>query len=232
MITEKHFDNADRAAVWLAEQVAGRLQSAIDARGAASLVVPGGRSPVAMFQALSRQPLDWSRVGVTLTDERWVETSSPDSNENLIRTHLLTGEAAKARFVPLKTSATLASDALAERGDALEAMPHPFDVVVLGMGEDGHFASLFPDALGLEAALDPKGTALLADIDPPAAPYERLSLTLAALLDSRWIVLPILGETKRCVYAESVNGVSPLVRPIAALLQQNRVPLQVCLIDP
>ncbi len=231
MITEKHFDGSAQAAAWLAEQIAGRLQSAIDVRGSASLVLPGGKSPIPMLKALSRQPLDWSRIGVTLTDERWVETSSPDSNENLIRTHLLTGEAAKARFVPLKTTATLAGDALAERSDALEALPHPFDVVVLGMGEDGHFASLFPDALGLEEALDPKGTALLADIDPPAAPYDRLSLTLTAVLDARWIVLPIHGETKRCVYAEAVNDVSPLVRPIAAIFQQNRVPVQVCLID-
>ena len=231
MISEKHFDHADQAAHWLAEQIAGRLQSAIDARGAASLVLSGGRSPIPLLKALGHQPLDWARIGVTLTDERWVETSSADSNENLLRTHLLIGEAAKARFIPFKTSATLAGDALAERADAIAAMPHPFDVVVLGMGEDGHFASLFPDALGLEQALDPKGSALLADIDPPAAAYDRLSLTLSAILDSRWIVLPIHGETKRCVYAEAVNGASPLVRPIAAVFQQNRVPIQVCLID-
>jgi 6-phosphogluconolactonase len=228
---EKRFSDDGKAAPWLAEHIAGRLQRAIDARSRASLVLPGGRSPAAFLRELAKLPLDWSRIWITLTDERWVDTTSDDSNERLLREHLLSGLASQAHFIPLKTSATLPGDALTDRGDALAAMPHPFDVVVIGMGEDGHIASLFPEALGLAEALHPEGAALLAAVDPPVAAYERITLTLAAMLDSHWILLPIKGETKLHAYAEAMAGASPLQRPVAALLRQNRVPVQVCLVE-
>lgn len=231
MLAERSFTDAGAAADWLAADVAGRLRDAIASRGCASLVVSGGRSPVTLFHRLRECALDWSRVWVTLADERWVDPTAEDSNDRLIREHLLTGNAAPAHFVPLKSPAPQPLDALAERSQALAAMPHPFDVVLLGMGEDGHTASLFPGADGLADALDPSSPALLAAIEPPHASHPRITLTLAALLDARWIAVQLQGEAKRCVYKRARNNSSPAQYPIGAVLNQRRVPVVVCLID-
>ncbi|HMN14023.1 MAG TPA: 6-phosphogluconolactonase, partial [Bellilinea sp.] len=142
---------------------------------------------------------------------------------------LLQGKAAAALFVPLWNGAATPTEAIAERTTALAALPRPIDALVLGMGEDGHTASLFPGAAGLAAALDPNSTALLAAIDPPAAPHPRLSLTLAALLDSRRIHLPIGGAAKQAVYRRARASGNSAQWPIAAVLRQARVPVRVYL---
>ena len=131
--------------------VAELLRQGIAERNVASLAVSGGRSPIAFFDQLSRQILPWEKVSITLVDERWVPTSSEESNEHLVRQHLLRNAAASAQFVPLKTAATSPQLALAERETAINKMPWPLDAIVLGMGEDGHTASLFPGAENLSA---------------------------------------------------------------------------------
>jgi 6-phosphogluconolactonase len=235
VLSERHFADAAEAAHWLASEVVTRLRSAIAMRGAASLVVSGGRSPVGLFQELRRRQLDWRKVWITLADERWVDASSSDSNERLVHEYLLVGHARDARFVPLKNAAPTPAEGLAESAAALGAMPRPFDVVLLGMGEDGHTASLFPGAAGLAAALDPHGTAPLAAIDPPAAAHPRITLTLPALLDAQLICLQIQGEAKRRVYerAKSLpqDGGEVAQLPIAAVLRQTQTPVLVCTID-
>ncbi|MBL6752354.1 MAG: 6-phosphogluconolactonase [Nevskia sp.] len=226
---ERRFGDAAAAAAALAADVAGALQAGIDARGSAGLALSGGRSPVAFLQALSARPLPWPQVFVTLVDERWVEPASPDSNEHLLRSHLLRGPAAAARFVPLKTAHADPGQAIADRTQALAAMPHPLDVVVLGMGEDGHTASLFAGAPGIDAALDPHGSAALAAIVPPLAWHPRLSFTLAALLDARRIVLQIEGAAKLAVYARARRGADPAL-PISLVLANATVPVTVYLV--
>lgn len=228
-IEEHRYTDSATAASALAVMVADRLREGIAARGVASLVVSGGKSPVPFFQALRVQPLDWSKVFVTLADERWVAPDSPDSNERLLREHLLREAAGAAQFLPLKTTAITAAEALAERGAALAALPRPFDAVVLGMGEDGHTASLFPGMPGLAAALEPSGsTPLIAGV-APVAPHERISLTLSALLDSRAIFLPLQGATKLAVYAAARADGSGTRYPIGAALAQGRTPVSVLL---
>lgn len=228
-IREHDAGDAEALAATVAARVAELLRAAIAARGSARLALSGGRSPVAMFTRLAQAELDWSQVGITLVDERWVPTDHADSNERLLRDHLLVGPVAQARFVGLKTAAATAADALIERERCLRAQLLPFDVVVLGMGEDGHTASLFPGAAGLAAALAANGEAVLAAIDPPAAPHARISLTLAALLASRQLLLPIAGAAKHAVYRRACAGAAPLELPIAAVLQQARVPVDVYL---
>ena len=204
-----------------AAAVAEALRAAIGARGAATLVVSGGRSPEPVFARLSREDLPWEAVWVTLADERWVPTDSEDSNERLVRRALLDGNAAGARFLGLKTAAATPEVAVADREAALARLPRPFDLVLLGMGEDGHTASLFPDAAETETALDPAGTSLCAAVRPLSAPHPRLSLTLPALLASRRIVLLISGAAKWQVYdrASRPGPVSEL--PIRAVLRQD-----------
>ncbi len=228
-VQERLFASPAQAAQAQADAIATALAAALDMRQRASLVVSGGRSPIGFFQCLRDAALDWSRVWITLADERWVPDSDPDSNGGLVRRHLLQGAAAAAHFVPLWNGAATAAAAIAERTAALATLSRPFDAVVLGMGEDGHTASLFPGAAGLAAALDPAGTALLAAIDPPVAPHPRLSLTVSALLGSRQIHLPLAGAAKRAVYTRAMAECDPLHLPVAAALCQSIVPVTVYL---
>ena len=152
-------DDVPGLAAALAAHVADALRAAIEARGAASLVVSGGSTPAPMFDALSNEALDWSRVGVTLADERAVPVDDEASNERMVRARLLTNAAAEARFAGLYRA-----DGDLERVAAgLDALTRPFDVLLLGMGTDGHTASLFPDAPELEACAEREPGAVMAD---------------------------------------------------------------------
>lgn len=228
-LTEHRFTSSEAATEALAEAILARLRGAIAERGIASLIVSGGKSPVPLFARLRGADLDWSRVWITLADERWVEPTSPDANERLLREHLLRDAAAAARFVPLKSAFDAVADGLAASRAALSAIPRPFDVVVLGMGEDGHTASLFPGADGVAEALAPDNPAPLAAITPLTAPHPRITLTLAALLDARCLMLPLSGATKLAVYRQARNTPDPLRWPISAVLSQQRTPVDVWL---
>ena len=184
------------AAALLAQQVAAALRSAVRERATASLLVPGGRTPVPFFHQLRRQEVPWSQVVVSLTDERWVVPEHAASNARLVRAELLAGAAASARFVPLHNRATSATEGAAEGWRGIAAMPQPFDAVVLGMGEDGHFASLFPGSTDLAAALDVNAAPACVPMRAPSPPFDRLSLNLAALARARHLYLFITGSRK------------------------------------
>ena len=230
-VVERRFGDAAASAEALAQDIAAALREGLRNRARASLVLSGGRSPLPFLHALARQPLEWLHVYLTLVDERWVDAGSPDSNELLLRQHLLSGPAADAHFVPLKTADPTPEQAVPERSRALADLPRPFDAVVLGMGEDGHTASLFPGAAATAAALDPQGQAVLTAVQPLTAPHPRLSFTLAGLLDARGIYLQIQGDAKRRVYEQARSDAAASSLPIAAVLRQTRVPVYVYLID-
>jgi len=223
----QRFSTPQALAEALAGRIAAELSRAIEARGKASLVVSGGRTPLALFEQLRQQPLPWSAVWITLADERWVPPDSPDSNEGLVRQGLLQGPASEAHFVGLWNPAPTPEAGQAACAKALEALPRPFEVVVLGMGDDGHTASLFPKAPQLAAALDLEGQALCLPIDPVTAPHPRMTLTLPALLASRWIVLHLVGETKWQVYQQASTPGPVNELPVRAVLQQTKVPIDV-----
>lgn len=225
-VREHIFEDGVALARDLALAVAEQLRAALAARGRASLVVSGGRSPIPFFHALSTQLLDWSNVWVTLADERWVAPSSPDSNERLVLENLLIGTAAAAHWVPLRSSAASAAQALAERSAAIAGMPRPFDCVVLGMGDDGHTASLFPGSTALQTD-ESESLAAVATPDPPNVQQPRITMTLSTLLASRQIFLPLVGDSKWRVYHRALDGAAPLELPIAAILGQRVVPVDV-----
>jgi 6-phosphogluconolactonase len=226
-VHEHRFPDSLALAHALSGEIKVDLEEAIAARGAASLVVSGGRTPVRLFEQLRTEPLDWSRVWVTLADERWVDTSDPASNEKLVRDTLLTGAAAAAHFVGLKNPAPTPEAGADWATRALGRVPRPFDVVLLGMGEDGHTASLFPGSLALGKALDRAAPAGCIALNSLTAPHARLSLNLAALLDSRRIILHIEGESKWQVYqrAKAAGAVAEL--PVRSVLHQKEVPIDV-----
>lgn len=223
----KEFNDPSSLAASLAATVAELLRTGIRKRGGASLAVSGGSTPVPFFAALSEQELDWQQVTITLADERWVDPAETDSNEHLVRRHLLQNRAAAARFVGLKTAAPTAVQGEKECEARLAPVPRPFDVLVLGMGNDGHTASLFPQAERLGEALSPDSGQLCLAITPPAAPHERMTLTLPALLHSRQIILHIVGPEKRAVYEQAMADGPVASMPIRAVLKQESTPVAV-----
>ena len=221
--------------VRLAQDIAQRLAAAIQARGLAVLSLSGGKSPVALFEALRVIDIDWSRVRITLVDERCVPCSHPDSNALLVQTHLLQDLAAKAQLVFMVTSATEPLGAPTEQaraaGMALSSAGIA-DVLVLGMGADGHTASLFPEAPNLADALDMGNTqtcVAMALKNPPAnAPYARITQTLAQILSARHIVLPLTGTDKFNTLQQAWNQATPAL-PISFVLQQTHTPVAIWL---
>ena len=221
--------DADRAqqAANLAAAIAAQLADGLNRRALASLVVSGGSTPYPMYEQLAQHKLDWSRVQITLADERWVALDHADSNERQVRAALLRDGAAAARFIGLKNDASRPADGAAAAWAALEAMPRPFDAVVLGMGEDGHVASLFPGGPELAAGLDAQARPACIAVQPLAGGHARLSLNLAALLQSRRIFVQMIGALKWRVYEKARAAGPAQDMPIRAILRQNTVPVAV-----
>ena len=215
-------DFPDRATLAdaLAADAAALLQAGITERGAALLIVSGGTTPLAFFDALSRRALDWSRVVITLADERRVSDDNPRSNAGLVRRALLQNAAAGARFVPLADSHLSAEQELAAASARIAALPLPADLVVLGMGADGHTASWFPDAVGLAEAIDPAARALVAPIEAPGAGEPRLTLTGRVILRARKLALHIEGVEKLRVLEEALKAGPVAGMPVRAALRE------------
>jgi 6-phosphogluconolactonase len=224
-ITESRFDRADELILALANFIENELKQAVADRGSASLVVSGGNTPRPLLETLSQRSLPWDKITITLADERWVELSSDASNEAMIRKTLLQGPAAEATFIPLKNSAETAAEGQEMCQETFVNMTEPFDLVILGMGDDGHTASLFPGVSG--SALDDSSVALCESIIPPEAPHERMTLTARALLNSRKLILHIVGDSKWQVYQNALSAGTADQMPIRIALHQDRVPVDV-----
>jgi 6-phosphogluconolactonase len=223
----KRFENANALASRVASDIAARLTHAVTARGRAGLLLSGGHSPAALLAQLRTRALEWGSVSVGLVDERWVEPNDSASNERFVRETLMRDAAAAARFFGLKNSAQSPDLGAAEAWNASKRISRPVDVTVLGMGDDGHVASLFPGSPNLTSALDPEASAACIGMLSPSAPRARLSLNLRALLDSRSIFLLILGEAKLRTYGAAC-GPGPIEdMPVRAVLRQQQVPVEV-----
>jgi 6-phosphogluconolactonase len=191
------FPSREAAFEAAASALVSAITAGLTARGAASLALAGGSTPVLVYRKLSQADLEWSKVTVTLTDERKVAPDHADSNERMLRQTLLIGPAAQAAFAPLDAIAPLL----------------PFDGVLLGMGEDGHFASLFPGSSALGAGLTGDAPTIEVPIGEPAPVQPRCSLTLKALAGAGSIILLVTGAAKRAVL-DDVDGL-----PVAALIE-------------
>ena len=220
----RDFRDREQLAAALADAVAANLKAGAATRGAASLAVSGGSTPARFFRALSeRADVPWDKVTVTLVDERWVDESSERSNGRLVRANLLTGRAAAAAFVPLYQGGSV-PDARAA-GLAQGQVPQPFDVVVLGMGNDGHTASFFPGGDMLAEALTGAGPVVA--IRAPGAGEPRVTLTLRVLLAARALYLHIEGEEK-VETLRRAEGEGPVEdMPVRAILRQTETPLTI-----
>ena len=207
----------------LAQDIAQRLETAIHARGFAVLSVSGGKSPIGLFEALRVINLDWSRVRITLVDERCVPDTHPDSNAWLVRNHLLKDSAAAAQFIPMASNVERVSNA----AQALKAA-ETTDVLILGMGPDGHTASLFSTDPNLINALDMNNTQACVVANPKPlpvnAPYPRITQTLAQILSARHIALPVTGTDKLQTLQQAQNAITPNL-PVSYVLHQTQTPV-------
>ena len=222
----KQFENTSVLDNSLSADVSERLANAIANHGKATLILSGGRTPMGFFHQLSQQALDWSKVTVTLADERWVDTNHQDSNEKLVRENLLINQAQYAKFLSLKNSSETAVEGEAELEEQLSGYGQ-FTVVILGMGDDGHTASLFPGATALAAGLDMDSGRSCIAVTPTAAPYERISLTLPRLLNTECLIIHISGDNKQKVLSQAQAGNNVEELPIRSVIQQSQVPVTV-----
>jgi 6-phosphogluconolactonase len=224
---EHRFADAPAMADALCAAVLARLTAALAARGRASLIVSGGKTPLALFERLAAMRIDWSSVHIALADERWVPLDDPASNDRFVREHLLQGPASAAHFVSMKNAAPSAALGAGAAWSAYVSLARPLDCVLLGMGDDGHTASLFPANSNLAAALDASSSPGCVAMRAPVEPHERLSLNLAALIDAREVLLSSTGEAKWQVYQSALRHGSVLNLPIRAVLRQQKAPVGV-----
>ena len=224
-INERVFADAEVLAQALALDVANALRAGITARGEALIALSGGTTPHRFLELLAQQTLDWARTTVTLADERWVPPQDPRSNERLLRETLLRDKAAEARFVPLYAAAASPQEGYATIAANVAKLHFPFDAVVLGMGTDGHCASLFADGDRIDDALRPDAIARVMPMRAPSAAEPRMTLTLAALVNTRALYLQFEGAEKGDVFAriQRDEGQGHAQAPIRTVLQHSPV---------
>jgi 6-phosphogluconolactonase len=203
--TERKFKSAPKLAEALAADVAGWLAAAISVHDFAVLAVSGGSTPKLFFTVLSKLRLDWSKVQITLVDERQVDETSPRSNARLVKEVLLQNEAAFAQFVPLYQNPNAANLSR-------------FTVAILGMGNDGHTASFFPSGDHLSEALDISQSHSIIEMKAEGAGEPRLTFTLPRLLAAKHLCLHIQGDDKMAVLEKALAGQDQNEMPVRAVL--------------
>lgn len=205
----------------LSQSILTDLQKAIDEKGKASLLVSGGSTPKPLFEKLSKAVFVWDKVSIGLCDERWIDTSREESNEHFVKKYLLKDEVAKANFIGMYEEDIDIYAAQKVCSEKMQKILYPFDVLILGMGNDAHTASLFPENQKLEEAFDPKNKNFCIAIEPMTAPFLRMSLTLRAILSAKKIYIHFEGKEKIAVYKEVITGEDMYMMPIRSVLNQD-----------
>jgi 6-phosphogluconolactonase len=205
----------------IAESIADSFRSELSRTSSASLVVCGGSSPIEIFSYLNLQEIDWSLITIFLVDDRLVDPQSEHSNQHLIKTHLIQNNASLATLIPLSTDFTY-----------LSALPAKFTVTLLGMGTDGHFASLFPDLLSKSESSSLPHSDLHSTSKPriittpalgsPSVP--RISMNLSLILNSSRIILLANGAEKQAVLAKAETDKT---LPVHFLIHQTILPIEI-----
>ncbi|MGV3575967.1 MAG: 6-phosphogluconolactonase [Devosia sp.] len=218
-IDRRSFADKPTLAKELAEAIADRIRNAIAERGEAAIAVSGGSTPGKFFAALGKmRDIDWTKVAVTLVDERWVDETSDRSNALLVNEKMLQGPAAVARFFPLYSGGDEPNAAQVAKTNALvSTLPKPFAAVILGMGNDGHTASFFPGGDTLDEALKAQGPTLA--IHAPGAGEPRITFTLPRLLETDGLYLHIEGDEKAAVLDKALGDGPIEDMPIRAVLR-------------
>ena len=223
--TETTHSDAEALAAVLADALAQAIRDGLVSRGRAVLALAGGRTPFPVYRRLAETPLDWSRVVLLATDERWVDVEHSASNSREIVAAF--AAARGVRVLPLVPAGPGPEANAAFATSIIRPLAEPFDAVLLGMGSDGHFASLFPGAAELAAGLQEGGPDDVLVVHPnplpPEAPFDRISLTMPALLASDALLFVIRGEEKRAIFEQALVGKHDF--PVARLLGAAKQPV-------
>jgi 6-phosphogluconolactonase len=191
------------------------LSEAIATKNSASFVVSGGSSPITIFQELSNSDLDWSKITITLVDDRAVDKNHDDSNEKLLNEHLLINKASNANFISLFTDSK-----------NIKNIKGGYDLMLLGMGEDAHFASLFPSMIETSPEhLDINSKPEIIYTEPLGNPlHPRVSMNLSMILDSKKIILLASNSNKFELISQAKNNTS---LPLYYLFNQELVNIEI-----
>ena len=228
----KEYIYKDRESLYqsVADKCAEQLTADTDKKGEGSFIVPGGTTPAPVFSKLSMMPLQWADISVSPSDERWIDVDHKQSNQFLIEQTLLINHASAARFIGLKNKSPTASEGEGETEKRLQQLARPASVTMLGMGPDGHFASLFPGCPQIKEALDIEQNKRCIGIDARgcavAGEYtNRMSLTLSSLINSNLVIILITGNEKLKVVRDALAKKSDT--PVASLLNQTKTPVEI-----
>ncbi len=205
---------ADRLAV----DIGDILSAGIRQNGSAILAVSGGSTPKLLFPALSRLKLEWDKILVTLVDERWVDEASERSNARAVKTCLMQDKAASAKFIPMFQEGMTLTSAIGAIENTFQKLRKPFDVIILGMGTDGHTASLFPFADNLAGAVDLSNEKMVSVIYSDAVEEPRITLNLPVLLGARFLALHLEGSTKLDVLKQAQGPGDANAMPVRYVL--------------
>lgn len=228
MVRERLFDNRVDMIAALQAECEAALRDAIEDRGEATFMVSGGSTPEQLYKALSNSDLDWNSVYVALVDERWVDEDHPRSNEAFVVRSLIQNKAASTNLIGMKNTAGTAQEGLEDCEAAYQQLAQPFDITILGMGPDGHTASWFPHAEGLQTALTTTQLCAAVTAHQSAVTGEevnRMTLSLNGVLQSKTMILLLTGQDKLDVFRKAQAGDDVAEMPIRALLQQDHLPL-------
>ncbi|VXC97285.1 6-phosphogluconolactonase [Sphingomonas sp. AX6] len=222
------YDDADEMANAVAGDIQFIIESAIDARGAAVIALAGGRTPQPAFDKLAEAKIDWKRVTIIPTDDRLVPMGDPLSNATMIaKTFLPKG----ARVIPITSEAAEDYKASGRAADArLQDLHWPLDLCLLGVGADGHTASIFPGPDLEEALTGPKerrALGVMPDPLPPEAPVARVTLSLAAITSARALMIAVTGQAKRDVIEAAIEEGVGSPYPIGRVLAQSELPVDI-----
>lgn len=226
------FDSREELFTAVAERCEKQLQQVISKNNKASFIIPGGTTPAPAFAQLAKSSLNWDKITVAQSDERWVAADHPQSNQGLTATTLLIENAKNTKYIAMKNTHTTVKAGESECDEHYKTLAQPYSLMMLGMGLDGHVASLFPGSKNIDQALDLNNTNQCIAIDATgcevAGDYpERMSLTLAAILNSRLIILLLTGEEKLKVIDRAQANNNPKILPVSALLNQNKTPVAI-----
>ncbi|MFP6788465.1 MAG: 6-phosphogluconolactonase [Thalassolituus sp.] len=224
------FKRSDVLAKQLADDLAERMAEAIEVRGRVCIAVSGGSTPIRFFEELSTRDIPWQKVLITLVDERWVDEDNAASNARLVREHLLKNKAASAYFLPLKNRAKDPVSGFMECENKLHELMVRLDFAVLGMGNDGHTASWFPDSDALSKCLNEGGAAWCCPVIDEPIELPRMTLTWGLLSNCRHLYLHFEGADKNAVYeqaTEKTERQNIAAMPVRTLLYQSQVPLSI-----
>jgi len=211
----------------LVAEIAQTLAQDIEHKGRATLLVSGGSTPLNLFKLLSNADIEWSKVTVSLVDERFVPDGHKDQNGELVKANLLQNKALKAQFIPLVQNAEDATSNLDQVRSSFSSNHFPLSVVILGMGTDGHTASLFPAAPELDEGMDLNQSEWLMITNPKVAPHQRITFTRKALLNTNRLILHCYGQEKALILKQAEQKLDYHIYPIAAFMGQDMIDLEV-----